>query len=264
MGAQRFPPVPGSLKTAWSLDVLRMDHTPVDLIVADEVVCRLVGRPWLTVAMDVDSRIVAGFLISLEPPCTTSVEPAVAHAVMPKTAWLAERGIRLPWPIAGLPRALHVDNAKEFHSHALERGSRQHGIHLDHLPVRTPRYGGHIERLMGTLMRRIHDLPGTTDSNIRDKGDADPAAAASLTMRELEMAFALDVHGPYYMEVHSVLGIPPLAVWSERLPRLSAPPSVPLDGTQWLQDFLPFKAVTARREGIRLHCIFYYDDVLTT
>ena len=114
---------------------------------------------------------------------------------MPKTAWLAERGIRLPWPIAGLPRAMHVDNAKEFHSRALGRGCRQHGIHLDHRPVRTPRYGGHIERLMGTLMRRIHELPGTTFSNIREKGDADPAAAASLTMRELEMAFALDVLG---------------------------------------------------------------------
>ncbi len=264
VAAQRFRPVPGSLKTAWPLDVLQMDHTPVDLIVVDEAVRRPVGRPWLTLAMDVDSRMVAGFLISLDPPCTTSVALALAHAVMPKTAWLAERGIRLPWPIAGLPRAVHVDNAKEFYSRALGRGCRQHGIHLDHRPVRTPRYGGHIERLMGTLMRRIHELPGTTFSNIREKGDADPAAAASLTMRELEMAFALDVLGPYHMEVHSVLGIPPLAAWSERLPRRPQPPSVPLDGTQWLQDFLPFKEVTVRREGIRLHSIFYYDDVLTT
>jgi putative transposase len=161
--------------------------------------------------MDADSRVVVGLLISLDPPCTTSVEPAPAHAVMPKTAWLAERGIPLPWPIAGLPRAAHVDNAKEFHSRALERGCRQHGIHLDHRPVRTPRYGAHIERLMGTLMRRIHELPGTTFSNIREKADANPAAAARLTMRALEIAFALDVFGPCHMEVHSVLGIPPLA-----------------------------------------------------
>ena len=28
-----------------------------------------IGRPWLTLAMDVDSRMVAGFLISLDPPC---------------------------------------------------------------------------------------------------------------------------------------------------------------------------------------------------
>jgi putative transposase len=46
-----------------------MDHTPVDLIVVDEAGRRPVGRPWLTLAVDVDSRIVAGFLISLDPPC---------------------------------------------------------------------------------------------------------------------------------------------------------------------------------------------------
>jgi putative transposase len=168
--AQRFRPVPGSLKTAWPLDVLQMDHTPVDLIVVDEAARKPIGRPWLTLAMDVDTRTVAGFLMSLDPPCATSVALTLAHAVLPKTAWLARREIRLPWPVAGLPRSVHVDNGKEFRSRALERGCRQYGIHLDHRPVRTPRYGGHIERLMGTLMRRIHELPGTTFSNMGGSG----------------------------------------------------------------------------------------------
>jgi putative transposase len=144
---------------------------------------------------------------------------------------------------------VHVDDAKEFHSLALERGCRQHGIQLDYRPVRTPHYGGHIERLMGTLMRRTHTLPGTTFSNTREKGDSDPEAAAALTLCELEMAFTLDVLGPYHMEVHSILGIPPLVAWSEGLTRRPRPPSVPSGGTQWLQDFLPFKEVTVRREG---------------
>src|SRR5262249_54527336 len=160
-----------SFKTAWPLDVLQIDHTPVDLILVDEAVRRPIGRPWLTLAMDVDTRLVAGFLISLDPPCATSVALALAHAGLPKEGWLAARGFRLPCPAAGLPRAVHVDNAKEFHALALDRGCRQYGIQLDYRPVRTPRYGGHIERLMGTLMRRIHELPGTTFANIRDKGD---------------------------------------------------------------------------------------------
>ena len=264
VAVQRFRPVPGSLKTAWPLDVLQIDHTPMDLIVVDEIARRPIGRPWLTLAMDVDTRMVAGFLVSLEPPCATSVALTLTHAVLPKAAWLAQREVRLPWPVAGLPRSVHVDNGKEFRSRALERGCRQHGVQLDHRPVCTPRYGGHVERLMGTLMRRIHELPGTTFSNIREKGDVDPEAGATLTLSELELAFALDVLGPYHMEVHAGLGIPPLAAWSERLTRRPRPPSVPSDAVQWLQDFLPFKEVTVRREGIRLHSIFYYDDVLTT
>ena len=125
---QRFRPVPGSLKTAWPLDVLQMDHTPMDLILVDEAARKPIGRPWLTLAMDVDTRMVAGFLISLDPPCATSVALALAQAVLPKAAWLTEREIRLPWPVAGLPRSVHVDNGKEFHSLALERGCREHGI----------------------------------------------------------------------------------------------------------------------------------------
>lgn len=262
--AQRFRPVPGRLKTAWPLDVLQIDHTPVDLIVVDEALRRPIGRPWLTLALDVDTRLVAGFLLSLDPPCATSVALALAHAVLPKTSWVATRDIPLPWPIAGLPRSVHVDNGKEFHSLAFERGCRQYGMHLDYRPVRTPRYGGHIERLMGTLMGRIHELPGTTFGGIGEKGDTDPEAAASLTLAELETIFALEVLGPYHLEVHSALGIPPLVAWSDRLGLRPQPPAIPTDDKQFLRDFLPFKEVSVRREGIRLHNIFYYDNVLTS
>lgn len=261
---QRFRPVPGHLLTAWPLDVLQIDHTPVDLIIVDDVARRPIGRPWLTLVLDVHTRTVAGFLVSLDPPSTTSAALALAHAVLLKREWLAARSITLPWPVAGLPRCVHVDNAREFHSQAFERGCRQHGIHLEYRPVQTPRYGGHIERLMGTLMGRIHALPGTTFSDIRTRGAADPEAAAVLTLGEFETVFALELLGPYHLEVHSALGIPPLAAWTERLPARALPPVQPPDAVAFFRDFLPFKDVVVRREGIRLHSIFYYDDVLTT
>jgi hypothetical protein len=36
-------------------------------------------------------------------------------------------------------------------------------IAIDHRPVRAPHYGGHIERLIGTMMGKVHLLPGTTE-----------------------------------------------------------------------------------------------------
>jgi putative transposase len=85
----------------------------------------------------------------------------------------------------------------EFHSRAFERGCRQHGIGVEHRPPATPRFGGHIERLMGTLMRRVHALPGTTFSSVAERGGYPSQERAALTFREFERVLALEVLGPY-------------------------------------------------------------------
>ena len=76
--------------------------------------------------------------------------------------------------MAGLPRLIHVDNAKEFHSQALLRGCQEYSIAIEHRPRRQPHLGGHIERLIGTMMGAVHLLPGTTFSNANEKGPTIP------------------------------------------------------------------------------------------
>jgi len=39
-----------------------------------------------------------------------------------------------------------------------------------------------IERLIGTLMGRVHLLPGTTTSNVADRGDYDSAKSAGMNL----------------------------------------------------------------------------------
>ena len=41
-------------------DWLQIDHTPVDLIIVDPIDRAPIGRPWITVAIDVFSRCIAG------------------------------------------------------------------------------------------------------------------------------------------------------------------------------------------------------------
>ncbi len=55
------------------MDVLQIDHTPVDVIVVDKETRRSIGRPWLTLAIDVATRMVAGFHVSLWAPSALSV-----------------------------------------------------------------------------------------------------------------------------------------------------------------------------------------------
>jgi putative transposase len=58
----------------------------------------------------------------------------------------------------GIPKQVLVDNGPEFHGAALERGCCEYGITLLHRPVARPHYGGHIERLIGTMMGKVHLL----------------------------------------------------------------------------------------------------------
>ncbi|WP_163317099.1 integrase catalytic domain-containing protein, partial [Enterobacter hormaechei] len=89
-------------------------------------------------------------------------------------------------PASGLPECIHVDNGAEFHSRAFKLGCDDHNIVVSYRPPGTPRFGGHVERLIGTMMGAVHLLPGTHFSNVLDRGDYDSEARAVMTMRELE------------------------------------------------------------------------------
>jgi putative transposase len=138
------------------LGFVEIDHSPMDVIVVDEESRLPLGRPWLSLAVDVPTRMVAGFHLSFDDPSALAVALALTHAVLPKQAWLAERQISLAWPVCGIPDWIETDNGEEFHSKAFERGAAEYGIRLTYRPRGAPQVGGHIERLIGTFMHRIH------------------------------------------------------------------------------------------------------------
>jgi putative transposase len=217
------PVGPGAFDDLLPLDLLQIDHTWVDVIIVDERDRLPIGRPWLTLAIDVASRVVAGFSVSLEPPSTVSVALALAHAVLPKETWLADRGVDVVWPVSGLPEYIHADNAKEFESAALRRGAQEHGMGLIHRPVARPAYGGHIERLIGTMMGAVHLLPGTTFSSVAAKGDYPSEERATLTLAEFERWLILEIAGTYHQRVHTALQRTPLDAWRVGLSRRPSP-----------------------------------------
>jgi len=265
----RLAPVTGSLDAPWPLALIQIDHTLVDVIVVDSVTRQPIQRPWLTLAIDVHSRCVAGFHLALEPPSATSVALCLAHAALPKAGWLMAREIVGEWPVEGVPERLHLDNAKEFHSEALKRGCEQYGIAVDYRPVRTPHYGGHIERLIGTMMGKVHLLPGTTFSDVRARGDWNAEGTSAMTLGEIERWLAHAIVGVYHHDLHRGIGTTPLAAWERGLvgdeahPGRGAPVAV-TDPRRFLIDFLPLERRLVRREGVFLHSISYWSDVLHT
>ena len=245
---------------------MQIDHTPVDVIAVDEVHRRPIGRPWLTLAIDIHTRMAVGFLLSLDPPSATSVALCLVHGVLAKDEWLTRIGVEVKWPVWGIPGTLHVDNAKEFRSEALKRGAEQHGVTIDYRPVRTPHYGGHIERLIGTMMGKVHLLPGTTFSNVSEKGDYDAEKHATMTLPEIEVWLTLGID-VYHRKLHSALGEPPISAWERGLlgtpeaPGRGLPPRI-ANPERFLIDFLPIERRQVNREGVRLFNIHYWSDAL--
>ncbi len=255
-GAGGIPP-----EVTMPLEQVQIDHTVIDLIVVDERDRQPIGRPYLTLAIDVFTRCVLGMVVTLEAPSAVSVGLCLAHAACDKRPWLEGLNVEMDWPMSGKPRLLYLDNAAEFKSEALRRGCEQHGIRLDYRPPGQPHYGGIVERIIGTAMQMIHDeLPGTTFSNPGQRGEYDSEKMATLTLRELERWLALAV-GTYHGSVHNGLLPPPAARRAEAVERVGVP-AVVTRPTAFLVDFLPVIRRTLTRTGFVIDHIHYYADAL--
>lgn len=251
---------PGSYTASKPLEVVQIDHTKVDVIVLDDETGEPRGRPWLTLAMDVFTRMVTGFHLGMDAPSRLSISLCLLHATHDKTAWLREREIDATWPVAGLPEALHADNGADFRSRAFVRACRDAGIRTIWRKPGTPHYGGHIERLIGTQMGAVHLLPGTTFGDPEERADYDSAREAKLTLRELERFVAWEIAGRYHQVVHSALRRPPVAVWREH--EGATPLRLPADRMRFWVSFLPEQERTLRPDGIHLHGLRYWSPAL--
>ena len=261
---ERYDHVSHSPAIKLALERVQIDHTPVDLIVVDELKRQPLGRPWLSLVIDIASRMVCGFFLSMIPPSSISVALALAHCVARKDLWLADRELSFEWPVSGLPDLVYMDNAKEFHAEALRSAAQEYGIDLEFRPRGLPHFGGHIERLIGTMMGAVHLIPGTTFSNVAERGTYSSAKNAVMTLPELERWFALQVHA-YHSTIHSNLKVTPLAAWKQAVAARDTPIRQMADADQrtFFLDLLPGERRKIRRDGIRLFNIHYWSNVLS-
>ena len=263
---QAKPIIGATPEAAVPMEWLQMDHTLVDLILVDPVDRAPIGRPWITLAIDVFSRCVAGFHLSLEAPSATSVGLCLTQVASDKAAWLQQRGIEATWPIRGKPKRIGVDNAREFHSDAFERGCEQHGIAIEWRPPGKKHFGGVIERVIGTMMRLVHALPGTTFSNPEERGDYDSDKTACLTLEELERWLAIAITRYYHFRKHAGINdeIPLQRYERGHQALMAAGETIPAprDLQAFLIDFLPVVRRSLQRDGITLDHITYYSNAL--
>lgn len=253
--AEKHTPRPGRYEVKRPWDVWQIDHTLADVIIVDRQ-GRPIGRPWLTVVIDVCTRTIPGFYVGLEPPSTIRVATTLDLAVASKGAWLRKHGYDYDYPIEGLMKLLHSDRAKEFASPILVRALKNQGVETFLRPPGRTRFGGHIERLIGTLMGTCRLLPGATHHSPTARGDYDSKASARLTLDQLQDYFAHQILGLYHHRVHSELGVSPIDAWRATTAGLA--PEHPEDPDAFRLDLLPELPRTIGRQGIQAFNELYH------
>ena len=264
----KFEPIKGSFPGAgYPLSVVQIDHTLVDIILVDEHYRKPFMRPWLTLAIDVYSRMVVGFYLSFDSPGFFGTGVCIANSILPKEMWLSQLGIDAEWPCWGIMDSLHLDNAKEFKSEDLKRVCQNYGIKIDYRPVGAPHWGGHVERLLGTFAKEIHNLPGTTFSSVSERKKYQSEKNASFTLSEFERWITIFITKIYHTRIHSEIDTSPLERFKSGILGVSGdsgrsiPPRINNERKVRL-DFMPSVSRTIQEYGIVIDHIYYYHDVL--
>ena len=263
-------PSPDKFTANFPLHLVQIDHTKLDIQIVDETYRENIGRPYITVALDIYSRMVYGFFITLDEPGLYSVGQVLYQGLLPKDNYLKELGVDGTWEIYGVPNTIHTDNAKEFHSKGLKAFCEILGIHLDYRPRGKPKYGGHVERFIKSLNMQLHTLKGTTFSNPEKKGSYKSEKKAIFTLKELEKYIAEWIVNYYHVDPHYGLNkMTPKDKFLQGLLGDEENPPVGLRVLNTLEErkfakisLLPFTEKTIQKTGVSVFGIKYYDECL--
>ncbi len=260
----------GSIPDAkWPLSLVQIDHTLLPVIIVDDKHRSPISRAWITLAIDVFSRVCLGMYLSLDPPSAMSVGMCISRCILLKDKWLRELNVseNATWPFYGVMDVLHADNAKEFRGNTLMVACNEYHIDLQWRPVKNPHYGAHIERLMGTVTTWLKAVKGATFSGPKEKGEYNAEENARMTFDEIEKWLVLKF-AEYHKSVHSGIGTTPAQKWREGIfdgnattPPRGLPP-VRIDEDKVRFDFLPIIERTVQADGVAIDDIKYFDDVL--
>lgn len=252
----------------YPLHLVEIDHTRMDIEVIDEKNGAITGRPWITLGIDVYSRMVWCMYISFEPPSANRVRKAIQQGALFKNT-KEQYGTFNDWEIFGIPHNIQFDNGPEFHNLAIKRLVNETlKSNIRFRPIATPRYGGTIERLIGTFNTQVlHNLQGTTKSNIFHKGEYDSSENALLTIgniREILTKYITDI---YHFQKHTGLPLDcnsPMARFHEGLKKSGLPDFIETEDEELFKiSLLPTLYKPYTRDGVRIDNRIYKDNSLS-
>jgi putative transposase len=243
------------------LQAVYLDHVRVAALAVDEQGGQPLGYPWLALAFDAFTRMVAGFHLTMAPPSRVSASLCLLHSVCDKTRWMKERGLKGSWPIAGLPEAIVTDADAFYGQRGFVRACRDQGVTaLSRAPGKRA-YGAFAEELLGTRFGDVPILHGCAGEEfVEQKRRADLSGAQ--TLDELERRIGVEIVRDYHNRRHHDLCEAPLDAWNERGSQTRF--RAPKDCLKFRLSFFPEQLCELRADGIHLRGQIFWSPALAS
>jgi putative transposase len=242
------------IKAERPLHIVVVDHIQVDAFVMDDWGQSL-GRPWLTIAVDVFSRMVTGFHLALTPPSRISASMCLLQSVCSKKTWLAERGVEGDWPVAGTPEVLRLDPQSFFGLRGFGRICADMRIQAISKSAGERKFGAHVEALIGS---RIGSLALLVDPDQTGRADEHADVAPRGSLAELERHIARQIVQRYHCNGHPALRRAPNAIWRENENVIAL--RAPANCMNFRLSFMPEEECAVEDLGIILHGRRYWSQ----
>jgi putative transposase len=154
-GLVKLKRTPGARNGVWETDHMQF---PIEVIPPRG---KKLVRPWLTATIDLATRAITGFAISLRPTAA-DVLVTLRHGVMPDERY---------GPFRGVPEMVVPDNGREFSADAVSQVARKLGFVVAPTRAYSPSEKGTIERFNRTIQDElVAILPGYTDAPKNARG----------------------------------------------------------------------------------------------
>lgn len=175
------------------------------------------GRRWIYVAIDCASRCILGVSVCSQPN-SDAARRILGQILKDKTELARSAGAEGTWNFFGTPHLICTDTGSAFRSNKFILAINTLGSIIMFPPIKIPELRSRVERVFGTMARKIMPLlPGRTFNNPIARGDYPSEKRTVLTDDDLTRILTIWVVDHYHHQPHR--GLPgaqsPASRWKE-------------------------------------------------
>ena len=237
----------------------QMDATQADIyLVSRQDRSIVVGRPYIYLAVDTATHLIAGVYIGFS--CDeTAVMACIEQATMDKVEYCARYGIEITpeqWPSVGMPTEIITDQGREFFGPRMSEMCCRYGLEVLTLPPFRPDQKGCVEKSIDLLQQRYKPMlrgRGVIEEDAQERWATDYRTQATL---DLDDFARIVIHSILYLNSGRILDDKtPAERWLELSPRLMA-----VNPQELHIQTLPRDTAKLTRKGIRVNRMWYAPD----